>query len=63
MTYEINRDDKFIEMDAATKESLVEGAPFILSDFHHVNGKCILFYESLDEELTEALKIVLNIKI
>lgn len=63
MIYEINEDEKYIEMDAATKETLIEGAPFILSDFHHVNGKYILFYDTLDAELKEALEIVLNIKI
>lgn len=63
MTYEINKDEKYIEMDAEAKQRLVEGAPFILSDFHHVNGKYILFYDTLDDDLKEALKIVLEIKI
>lgn len=63
MIFEINREDSYIEMDAETKQLLVEGAPFILSDFHPVNGKYLLHYEPLDAELKEALELLLDIKV
>lgn len=59
----VNREDEFIEMDEKTKQSLIDGAPFISTDFHSVNGNYILFFEDLSDEAKKALKILLHIKL